>query len=803
MLGAAPTLESNYWFGAQGNRLWVGQVECDGDKTITGDECVDYQESNRVKVRIMGYHTRSRSQLKSLDLPWATVLMPTTETISRHSAGVVHGLENGMWVLGTFMDGESAQQPLVMGSIGIVDKRQQTYTDRVSDKGLSNDHAATHPEKVKNNKASSGGHGQSNRGENTGTFSANDKEQESNERQTFTVSNGKCGPRPEGDFAKILNDLFQFTGKNEKIGGVFVNKLTGNIVETAGIIQTYVSRLAAAASGILGDIKQLILSEFKKYFQQFIITPITTALALKPTKDSEIIWGANKLGDVFIEIFKCIFGTILEELLNLILDIVTGIIDDAVNSAFCMVQDIISGITSKISDLVGSALGALSNVTSLISQYGDWGGSWLSKIGELVALFCDGQLSCILGIGEYTTKEGESSDNSVGSFMNRIETFGNLPNDAKIGLFGSDSFLSTFENTQIIDSDGNVSKGTLNCSKSNKFTFPAIPELVFTGLKYKFDAAVGDFPGPFPGTYSKGSKYPRAIPVINSKGKIIGAKITNPGVDISPGVKISVKPYRDWGSGAELKPIIKNGKIEDLIVINGGGGYPYFDGSNLNPRIPLIGNQDGTGSGTNGTGDSTNGTGSGTNNGTGSGTNNGTGDSTNNGTGSGNNGTGDSTNNGTGSGTNGTGDSTNNGTGEPDYDRIYGIYAENPYWIGIITPNNPPQVLNAGENLDGTCGIIVEPGKDEGTNVVLPELEPVIVNGRLISIKVIKEGFGFTSPPKMYMACTNSNIDSSDQRRVKIQPVLRYIPRKDAKDYLNLFDDYRDIIDCVGFPGDY
>ena len=162
MLGASPTLESNYWFGAQGNRLWVGQVEGDGAKTITGDECVDYQESNRVKVRIMGYHTRSRSQLKPLDLPWASVLMPTTETITRHSAGTVHGLENGMWVLGTFMDGESAQQPLVMGSIGIVDKRQQTYTDRYNDLGLSNDYEPRRPELVKNMTESSGGHGQSN-----------------------------------------------------------------------------------------------------------------------------------------------------------------------------------------------------------------------------------------------------------------------------------------------------------------------------------------------------------------------------------------------------------------------------------------------------------------------------------------------------------------------------------------------------------------------------------------------------------------------------------------------------------------
>ena len=631
------------------------------------------------------------------------------------------------------MDGESTQESLIMGSIGIVDKRQQTYTDRISEVGLSNDFEARRPEQVKGMREGSGGHGQANRGGNTGTVSSADAQQDKNERQTFTVSNGKCGPRPESDFANILNDLFQFVGDNEKIGSVFVNKLTGNIVQTAGLIQTYTSRLAAASANILGDIKQLILNEFKKYFQEFIITPITTALALTPAKNSVTIWAANEAADVFIEIFKCIFGTILEELLNMLLDIVTGIIDDAVNAAFCMVQDIIEGVTSKISELVGQGLSALSSVTSIISSAGDWGGSWLAKIGELVALFCDGQLSCILGIGEYTTKEGESNDNSVTSFMNRIETFGNLPKDTEIGLFGSDSFLSTFENTQIVGSDGKVANGTLSCSKANQFVFPAIPELVFTGLKYKFDAAIGDFPGPFPGTYSSGSNYPRAIPVVTSKGKIIGGVVTNPGSGLSPGVKLSVKPYRDWGSGAELEPIIKNGKLEDIIVKNGGSGYPYFDGSNLHPTIPI---KPGT-------------------------------------------------------------------EGDPDYDKIYGIHPDNPYWLGIITPNNPPQVLNAGENLDGSCGIIVEPGEDEGTNVIRPELEPVIQSGRLISIKVIKEGFGFTAPPKMYIGCSNADIDKGDQRQAIIKPVLRYIPRKDAKKYLNLFDDYRDIIDCVGYPGDY
>jgi hypothetical protein len=64
------TLESNYWFGAQGNRLWVGQVEGDGKVDITGKELKDKSASNRVKVRIMGYHAPSRKTLPPKDLPY-------------------------------------------------------------------------------------------------------------------------------------------------------------------------------------------------------------------------------------------------------------------------------------------------------------------------------------------------------------------------------------------------------------------------------------------------------------------------------------------------------------------------------------------------------------------------------------------------------------------------------------------------------------------------------------------------------------------------------------------------------------
>ena len=724
MLGAAPTLESNYWFGAQGNRLWIGQIEGDGHTSIDGSELIDKQESNRVKVRIMGYHTRSRKQLPPQNLPWATVLIPPTETHNRHSAGIVHGLEVGAWVLGTFMDGESAQQPLVMGSIGIVDKGQ-TFQDRISETGLTNDGSSRRPDLEQNNKESSGGHGASNRGNNTGTKSVNDAAQEDNERQTFAIANGKCGTRPEQEFTRIFNDLFRFVNKNDKVGSLLIDKTTGNIVKSASLISTYVSRLGNAAVGILGDIKQLILNEFKFYFQKYIIKPITDALALKPTKDSEVIWAANEVGEVLLEILKCLFKTVFEQVMNLILDIVTGIIDDFLNTAFCMVADVIKSITSTITDSISKALSAFSSIASLIGEYGDWAGNWTKKIGELIALFCDGQLSCILGTGEYTTKEGDVPDNAVEAFFNRTETFGNLPGDLQVGLFGSDSFLSTFENTQIIGSDGKIASGTLNCSKSNTFAYPAFPNIFFTGLNNLYNQL------PFP---DFGGPVPRAIPVVNSYGQVVGGVVTNPGYGIPDEPIASVIPYRGQGGNAVIEPVVEDGKLTDIVVINPGGNYPYFDGSISNvENTPTLEN------------------------------------------------------------------------GDPDYTKIYGVYSENPYWLGIITPDNEPIVLNAGQDLDQSCGIIVEPGDDETNEVILPELKAIISNGRLVGVQVIKEGFGFTTLPKMYISCgsgVGSSVPIGSQRKSIIKPRLRFIPRKDAAEYLNTYDQYKTIIDCVGHPGE-
>ena len=73
----------------------------------------DSKNLNRVRVNAYGYYDGVENVA---DLPWATVMMPTTSA-SIKGNGSNHHLEVGSWVVGFFADGPSAQDPIVMGSI--------------------------------------------------------------------------------------------------------------------------------------------------------------------------------------------------------------------------------------------------------------------------------------------------------------------------------------------------------------------------------------------------------------------------------------------------------------------------------------------------------------------------------------------------------------------------------------------------------------------------------------------------------------------------------------------------------------
>ena len=97
---------SNNFLGKSGLNWWVGIIVNNSDPMGIG----------RCQVRIFGFHgdpndSTSKSNIPDTDLPWAHPIFPINNSKTWHKPNTEE------WVVGFFMDGESAQMPVMWGII--------------------------------------------------------------------------------------------------------------------------------------------------------------------------------------------------------------------------------------------------------------------------------------------------------------------------------------------------------------------------------------------------------------------------------------------------------------------------------------------------------------------------------------------------------------------------------------------------------------------------------------------------------------------------------------------------------------
>lgn len=95
-------------FNQDGFIWWIGIVE----------DRMDPEQMGRCRVRIYGYHSESKVELPTEDLPWALPIQPIySAALSGIGISPVGPLP-GTWVVGFFLDGEDMQQPAFFGTLG-------------------------------------------------------------------------------------------------------------------------------------------------------------------------------------------------------------------------------------------------------------------------------------------------------------------------------------------------------------------------------------------------------------------------------------------------------------------------------------------------------------------------------------------------------------------------------------------------------------------------------------------------------------------------------------------------------------
>mgnify|MGYP000193745458 CR=1 FL=1 len=100
-------MDMSNFFGNKNVVFWIGKIVNRADPLALG----------RCQVRIFGWHTENKMALPDEDLPWALAMYPV------NSSNTFSKPRIDDWVIGIFMDGESAQSPLMFGVIsGLTEK---------------------------------------------------------------------------------------------------------------------------------------------------------------------------------------------------------------------------------------------------------------------------------------------------------------------------------------------------------------------------------------------------------------------------------------------------------------------------------------------------------------------------------------------------------------------------------------------------------------------------------------------------------------------------------------------------------
>ena len=100
------SIDKNF-LGRNGFIWFTGVVEDRQDPQYTG----------RLRVRCIGFHTADKAKLPTADLPWASVILPTTSAGISGLGQSPSFMVEGTWVMGYFRDGENCQEPVILGTL--------------------------------------------------------------------------------------------------------------------------------------------------------------------------------------------------------------------------------------------------------------------------------------------------------------------------------------------------------------------------------------------------------------------------------------------------------------------------------------------------------------------------------------------------------------------------------------------------------------------------------------------------------------------------------------------------------------
>ena len=404
-------LIKTHFLGKDGFIWWIGQVvdqtKWAGNLPETPTDTTDGQKGFdfRYKVRIMGYHTASPKDLTDDDLPWASVMLPVT---AGTSGGAVQTpqLRQGNFVYGFFLDGEDAQQPIIMGVIGY-NQYTAILKDVPEDGGFAPFSGYTVDDTVPRNALGTTqeeGKAAADEVDVTNTFfsgKTNNKEvmeslvsligrkdgaskeaAENESRPKIIPTISKCEPAPLVGIQREMKNMMAEIERIKKTATDWETKVStkvDNIEEAIAKVKDNATKaIAGDIKRITAEIQKNALKKVNDAFSESFNEVFPTEL---PQLKVEVEIANDELACLFKNIMKNLTGMVggfldqimdrfittppcaTENFIGSLLGKVSGLIDSAISSVMAPIKSLLAGMgaaTSAIDDVMGFAVDALS-----------------------------------------------------------------------------------------------------------------------------------------------------------------------------------------------------------------------------------------------------------------------------------------------------------------------------------------------------------------------------------------------------------------------------------------------------------
>ena len=337
---------------------WIGQVT-DPEKGKWGDALESTQAANgeeingfRCRVRIVGYHDCA-DDLPDEDLPLAHILLPPN-TATTGGCGETVQYQGGEVVVGFFIDGEDAQQPVIFGTLFKQPfVRDQLTTSQFKAKKQTCFVPYTPPKVVQ----TAGKQQQFQEspwpraftaGEVVKSIAAKQKEASTN------IVTDTFSPCEDNEISKISNAIKDFTRKAETLqelneASTYIDPIYGGIVDIKSEVQLTTNRIHNSMTKLV--------RRGRSWLIQDTLDKLDKTMEEKTDKFNQVVLG--QATNALTSVIFCNIEKIQDELQGYLSKSLENMIGQVLDVPICGVENFMSDMFGQINNLIDSSLGGM------------------------------------------------------------------------------------------------------------------------------------------------------------------------------------------------------------------------------------------------------------------------------------------------------------------------------------------------------------------------------------------------------------------------------------------------------------